>query len=254
MTEAAGCTLGLSAGQRAIEPAEEAALRRRGFELCRGPCDPGLGEARARRQILVGRPVAEFGHQVYAAALGDQVRDLGLRIRHVTEVSGPGWAGGDAGRLALLLGQMLVVDAVDAERAFLHDAANEVQLARAVGTSPGAEAAADAHALVDQYDTVLGPLVRRACRTDRDAGRVLAMQAGLGEVHRAPLGAIAGLEGMHAVEPGPRGRGGVGVAVAERRRIAAGVPLLAVDHAGLAADAGVEINHQAETFFGTSCR
>ena len=91
----------------------------------------------------------------------------------------------DAGRLAVLLGEMVVVDAVDAQRAFLHHAGIVVELARAIGAGPGAQLAADADRLVDQHDAVLGALVGGAGRADGDAGRLLAMQAGFREMHGA---------------------------------------------------------------------
>ena len=55
-----------------------------------------------------------------------------------------------------------------------------------------------------------------------------------------------------------RARGGVaiGVLVRQRRAIAAGVPLLAAHHAGVTADADVEIDHEAELAvggFGQGC-
>ena len=95
-----------------------------------------------------------------------------------------------------------------------------------------------------------GALVGRAGRADGDAGRRLAMQARAREMHGAALRAVADLVGMHAVEPGAVRIAAVGVLVGQRRGIAAGVPLLAACRAGLAADAGVEIDHQAELLAG----
>ncbi len=80
---------------------------------------------------------------------------------------GRGRAGGDASRNAVDLVEGLVVDAVDAQRAFLHDAGIVVELAGAVGAGPGAELAADAEILVDEDDAVLGPLVGGAGRDRR---------------------------------------------------------------------------------------
>src|SRR3546814_10018928 len=73
--------------------------------------------------------------------------DLGIRIAQVAEMARARGAGGDAGRHAIDLLQVLVVDAVEAERAFLHHADVFVELARAVGAGPGAELAADAERL-----------------------------------------------------------------------------------------------------------
>ena len=44
----------------------------------------------------------------------------------------------------------------------------------------------------------------------------------------------------------PGNIGAVGMLVGQRRAIAAGVPFLAADHAGVAADADVEVDDQAE--------
>src|SRR5690606_23388139 len=87
----------------------------------------------------------------------------------------------------------------------------------------------------------------RPGRADRHAGRVLAMQAGLGEVHRAAVAVVGDhLEAVDAVEPHAGGIGAVGVAVGQRRRMSGGVPLLAVHRAGVTADADVEVDDQAE--------
>ena len=125
----------------------------------------------ARRQVFVGRVIAEFRHQVDAAALRHQLRDRRRGIAEIAEMPGAGRAGGDAGRHAVFLGQIVVVDAVDAQRAFLHHADIGVELARAVGAGPAAQFAADALVLVDQHDAVRGPLVGGAGRADGDAGR-----------------------------------------------------------------------------------
>src|SRR3546814_16518188 len=71
-------------------------------------------------------------------------------------------------------------------------------------------------------------------------------------MHGAALGALAGFEGVDPVEPHAPGAGvvaavtglgaGVGVPVGQRRRVAAGVPFLAVHRAGMAADADVEVD------------
>ena len=161
-----------------------------------------------------------------------------------------GRAGAHAGRNAILRREGLVVDAVDAQRAFLHHAVVVVVLARAVGAGPGAQLAADAGVGIDQHDAVRRALVGGAGRADGDAGRRLAMQTGAREMHGAARRAVAHLVGVHAVEPGAVRIAAVGVLVGQRRGIAAGVPLLAACRAGLAADAGVEIDHQPELLCG----
>jgi len=117
-----------------------------------------------------------------AAAVCDQLADLARRIAEVAEMARPGRTGADAGRDAVHLGQVVVVDPVDAEGAFLHHPGQRVELAGAVGADAGAEAAAHAMVLVHEHDAVVGALVGGACRANGGAGRVVAMQAGLGEV------------------------------------------------------------------------
>src|SRR3546814_11999111 len=66
---------------------------------------------------------------------------------------------------------------------------------------------------------------------------------------RSPAAAAVrrlGLEAVDAVEPHPLRLGAVGIEVGERRGMAAVVPLLAVDRTGLAADAAVEVDDEAE--------
>src|SRR5262249_45972810 len=143
------------------------------------------------------------------------------------EMPRSGRAGADAGRHAVLRLERLVVDAVDAERALLHRAVFVIVFARAVGTGPRAELAADAGVGIDQHDAVGCTLVGRAGRPDGDAGRRLAVQTGAREMHGAARSAVAHLVGVHAIEPGAVRIGAVRFLVGERRRIAAGVPFLA---------------------------
>src|SRR5262249_53335568 len=133
-----------------------------------------------------------------------------------------------------------------AQRALLHRADHLVVFARAIGTGPGAQLASDAQILVDEDDAVLGPLVGGAGRADLDASRLLAMQAGAREVHGAAGGAIARLEAVDAVDPHAHRVGAVGVLVGQRGHVPAGVPLLAVDGAGMAAHAEIEVDDEAE--------
>src|SRR5207344_1630971 len=149
-------------------------------------------------------------------ALADGDRDLRLRVLHVAEQARPGRAGLHAGGLAVLLRQLLVVDAVDAEGALGHHLARFVDLARAVRAGPCAVLAADALVVVDQDDAVLGALVARPGRAHRHARRLLAVQAALREVDRVGAGEDAGLVGLHAVEEGAGRVRAVGVLVDQR--------------------------------------
>ena len=61
-----------------------------------------------------------------------------------------------------------------------------------------------------------------------------------------------GFEGMDAVEPHALLFRPIGIEVRERRHMAARVPFLAVDGAGMAADADVQVDDQAQFFLGFS--
>src|SRR3546814_13930262 len=95
--------------------------------------------------------------------------------------------------------QILVVDAVDAQRALLHHAVGMVVFPRSVGAGPGAQLAADADVGVDEDDAVLLALVAGPGRTDGDAGRGLEVQAGPWKMHGAALGALPGFDGVDPV-------------------------------------------------------
>src|SRR6516165_3135075 len=150
----------------------------------------------------------------------------------------------DTGRLPILGREVLVVDPVNAQGAFLHDAFVGVELARAIGASPGAEFAADADRLVDEHDAVLGTLVGGARRTHRDTRRLLAMQTGFREMDRPRALPLALLEGMDAVEPDTPRVLAIGVEIGQRPHVTARVPLLAGRGTSVAADADVEIDDE----------
>ena len=77
--------------------------------------------------------------------------------------------------MAVFFGQVLVVDAVHTERAFLHHAFGLIELARAVRAGPSTKAAADAVRLVHQYDPVFNPLIAGTRGAYGDAGRIFAV-------------------------------------------------------------------------------
>ena len=64
-------------------------------------------------------------------------------------------------------------------------------------------------------------------------------------VRAGAVGALL-LEGMDAVEPDAPGIAAIGREIGQRRRMAAGVPFLARGGAGVAADAKIEIDDEAE--------
>jgi hypothetical protein len=159
---------------------------------------PGL----LARQIVISRLGAPFGHELVTAALADGDRDLGVWIVHIAEQAGVGRTGQHTGRLAIALGELGIGDAVDAERAFLHDPLLGIELARPVGTGPGAVFAADALVIVDQHHAVVRALVGGAGRTHGHTGGLFAVQTALGEVHRLGMGEVADLEGLDPIEKG----------------------------------------------------
>src|SRR6266849_1608248 len=122
-------------------------------------------------------------------------------------MAGTDRAARDAGRLPILGGEVLVVDPVDAQRAFLHHTGVVVELAGPIGASPGAQLAADADRLVDQHDPVLGALVGGARRAHGDAGRFIAMLTRFPEVNCPGTLPVALLERVDAVEPNAPGCG-----------------------------------------------
>src|SRR5689334_3032184 len=124
-------------------------------------------------------------------------------------------AGGDTSGHTVFRREGLVVDAVDAERAFLHHAFGDVELSGAIRAGPGAELAADALVLIDQHDAVRRALERGTGRADGDARRCLAMETRAREVHGATGGTLSRLEGVDTVEPDAVGLGAIGVEIGE---------------------------------------
>src|ERR1700732_3588862 len=152
----------------------------------------------------------------------------------------------DAGRQLVFLRQVVVVDPVDAQRAFLHDPAIRVEFPCAIRTGPGAQLAADADRFVDQHDPVFGALVGGPRRAHGNASRLLAMQARFGEIDGPRTLSVAFLEGVDAVQPNPPSARAIRVEIGQRADIAAGIPLLAGSGTGLAAHTDVEVDDQAE--------
>ena len=58
------------------------------------------------------------------------------------------------------------------------------------------------------------------------------------------------LVAMDAVEKGARGGGAIGVLVGQGRAVILGIPAFAGDHAGMTADASVEVDHKAKLALG----
>ena len=68
-------------------------------------------------------------------------------------------AGAHTCRLPVFFGKIVIIDAVNTERAFLHHTLGRIQFPRAIRAGPGAQPAPDAPLLIDQHNTVLGTLV-----------------------------------------------------------------------------------------------
>ena len=145
-----------------------------------------------------------------------------------------------------------VVDPIHAECAFLHDTFGLIEFPRAVRAGPCAETAADAVAFVDKDDAIFDALIAGAGRTDRDARRVCAMQAGLREVEQLCRTAIfrLNLVGMDPVQEAANRVRAISVRIAQGRAVVLGVPTLTSRHAGMAAHASVEVDDQSERFLG----
>src|ERR1700722_2480756 len=107
----------------------------------------------------------------------------------------------DAGRHALRLRDIGIVDTVDTECALAHHALILVELARPVRTRPRAQLAADADIGVHQHDAIFLTLVAGTGRTDRHTGGLFAMQAGTREMHGAAVRPLTRFVGVHTVEP-----------------------------------------------------
>ena len=161
-------------------------------------------------------------------------------------MSGSCGAGFDTGGNAVRFIEMFVVNAVHTERAFFHDAFGVVIFAGTIGAGPGAEFAANAGFGVDQNDAVFLAFVTRTCGTNSDAGGVFAMQTRAWHVDNTSISFIA----VDAVQPHAHGFGGAWFVVGQGGGDALRVPLLAGCGAGLAADAGVEVDDEAQFFGG----
>ena len=156
----------------------------------------------------------------------------------------------DARGLAVVFGQPLVVDAIDAKRALSSRARALIELARAVRARPRAVVAADALVVVDEHDAVAA-LVARAGRDTRGRRRLPRNAGTTSGSGSSSCPESARPRSVWTRLKRRRRARAVGVVVGERaadRRCA--VPFLARGGAGVAADADVEIDHRASFTFG----
>ena len=118
-------------------------------ETDRAPPDsPARGPRLRGGKVLVDGFSALFRHQIDATALASHLGDRTVGVGEIAKVPGIGRACPDASRLAVLFREVLVVDPVHAQGAFLHDASCRIEFARAVRASPRAQSATDAVILV----------------------------------------------------------------------------------------------------------
>src|SRR5262245_51423402 len=106
-----------------------------------------------------------------------------------------------AGGLSLRRRQAVIVHAIDAQRALAHHMVDRVQLTRAIGASPRAQATTDAQGSIDQDDAVRVALVRGPGWAHGHAGGLGAVQAGARKMHGPGTLALAGLEAVDPVQP-----------------------------------------------------
>lgn len=159
-------------------------------------------------------------------------------------------AGRHACRDAGFLGEVLIVDSVDAKRAFLHYPFGLIKFTRAIRARPGAEFAADASVPVDKNDSVFFAFVGRAGWANRHARCVFTMKARFWEMDRAGNTGflIDGFERMNPVEPDTFGMFSVWGDIRQRRRVSAGIPLLAIYSASVTANANIKVDNQTQLF------
>ena len=105
------------AGEGPVEPAEEAALA--SGSGSRSGARMSMSRSRGGRYLLTGRvPCSGMRSKPPRSATR---RETGARrVGEIAEVAGAGRAGADAGGDAVDLGKLRVINAVDAEGAFLH--------------------------------------------------------------------------------------------------------------------------------------
>ena len=132
-----------------------------------------------------------------------------------------GRADTDAGRYAFLLGNVLVVNAVDAQRAFFHHAIVVIELTSAIRARPGTQLATDTGLCIDQDDAILLTFVRSASGTNSHTIGLIAMQAGTREMHSAARITVCHLISVHTIEPHTMWITAVSIQVRQRCRMAA---------------------------------
>ncbi len=160
------------------------------------------------------------GMRSLSISFTDQSGDVGLRITKVSIVTRACRAAQNTGRDAVFFIQVFIVDAINTQSAFLHNAFEDVIFPRAIGASPGTEFASNTFVFIHQNDAVGCAFVGRASRANGDAGGILAVEARAREVE-APAAAFGRghFVAVHPVEPNAVGFCAVGVGVGEGRHV-----------------------------------
>ena len=186
---------------------------------------------------------SKFWHQIKPTTFGNQGADIAGRIREITKVAGTRRAGAHTGGLTIFFGQVFVVNSINAKGAFLHNPLILIHFARAVRAGPSAQSTTDTGVFVDQHDTVSDPFVAGPRGADGDTRRVIAVQAGFGEMDRLRGANVwFDLKGMDAVQEGAGWGCAIWGLIRQRCTITLIIPTFAGSHAGVATDADIKVD------------
>src|SRR6056300_916597 len=155
----------------------------------------------ARWQVFVHRCCPLFRHQIETSTLPNHFAHLRLRITQITKCASPCWTGPHAGWNTVLFGEILVIDPIDTERAFLHDLLHRIHFASPVRAGPGTEATTNAVIFIHQHNPVFNALVGSTRRTHSDTRGIRAMQTRLRKVHHLRGLFSRHFEGVDPVQP-----------------------------------------------------
>ena len=96
-----------------------------------------------------------FGHQINTTSLIHHLADIRVWVTKISKMSCVGWACSDASWNAIFFWQVVIVNSVYAESAFLHYTCFCIHFPRSISTSPGAQPAANAGIFIDQHYSIL---------------------------------------------------------------------------------------------------
>jgi hypothetical protein len=119
-----------------------------------------------------------------------------------------------------------------------------LRLSDTVWAGPGAVFATNTLVVIDQYYAIFLTLVGCPGRTYWDAGRIFTVQTGFWEMYGLGIGINTGFIGLHAIKESTRRICIIRILIHQRPGRTGGIPLLARRHAGMAADANVEVDDE----------